>query len=487
VDGREAGERRPGGVRALLRDRRASGRGDDAVLEGSVEPGEVLVSIRDLKKHFDVGGFTGDPVRAVDGVSLDVRRGETLGLVGESGCGKTTLGRTLVGLESATEGSVEFRGTDITTLSGTALREWQRDVGMVFQDPEGSLNDRMTVGEIVREPLDVHDWRTPAERRRRVFEFLERVGLHEEHYYRYPHQFSGGQRQRVGIARALVLEPSFAVLDEPTSALDASVQARIINLLEDLQEELGLTYLFITHDLSVVRHIADRIAVIYLGNVVESGPTEAVFDTPAHPYTAALLSAIPGSAGVSGERITLRGTPPSPRDPPPGCPFATRCPAKVRPDEHDGLDEAAWAAIDEFRAVLRARARADRSALDRVKRAVGVGEAEDVDEIVEELFADVTLGESARGPVDEAAASAAGGDDRAAAARVLEAFGSVCDESFPAAHDIGGDHLSRCVRHEASYRGSARTIDDRFGTAFVDGSPGEAAPAPDAGSDSGPG
>lgn len=204
-------------------------------------------------------------MKAVDGVDFEIRRGETLGLVGESGCGKSTLGRTLLALERATEGSIVYNGTDVTTLSGTELKEWRKNAQMVFQDPESSLNDRMTVGEIIREPLDAHDWKTMNDRRERVLDLLSAVGLPDKHYFRYPHQFSGGQRQRIGIARALALEPDFLVLDEPVSALDVSVQAKIISLLEDLQEEFNLTYLLIAHDLSVVRYISDRVAVMYLG------------------------------------------------------------------------------------------------------------------------------------------------------------------------------------------------------------------------------
>ncbi|MFD1568054.1 ABC transporter ATP-binding protein, partial [Halolamina litorea] len=308
-----------------------------AGLDGA--PGETLLSVRDLRTYYESGDLVGgQPVKAVDGVSFDVKKGETLGVVGESGCGKTTLGRTLVRLEAATDGEVRVGDDDVTTLSGEDLQAWRRNAQVVFQDPESSLNDRMTIGEIVREPLDVHDWGTPAQRRARVRDLLQKVGLQEEHYYRYPHQFSGGQRQRIGIARALALEPEFVVLDEPVSALDVSVQAQILNLLMDLQDDLGLTYLFIAHDLSVVRHICDRVAVMYLGNVMELGPTEQLFEDPANPYTRALLSAVPEpDPTVESERMTLRGTPPSPRDPPEGCAFSTRCPVKIRPDGFDDV------------------------------------------------------------------------------------------------------------------------------------------------------
>ncbi|MFB6104140.1 MAG: ABC transporter ATP-binding protein [Halobacteriaceae archaeon] len=431
---------------------------------GDVETGEPLVEVTDLKKHYQDGSLLGgSPVKAVDGVSFDINKGETLGLVGESGCGKTTLGRTLLQLETATEGEVLADGTDITTLSGRERREWQRDAQMVFQDPDSSLNDRMTVGEIIREPLDAHGWGTPDERRDRVEELLDRVGLNDEHYYRYPHQFSGGQKQRIGIARALALEPEFIVLDEPVSALDVSVQARIINLLEELQAELGLTYLFIAHDLSVVRHIADRVAVMYLGNIVELGATEAVYTDPQHPYTISLLSAIPGSGSSAtweGERVTLTGTPPNPRDPPAGCPFATRCPAKIRPEDHD-LSEAAWTAIEGFRNVLRERSRAESSALDGVKRRLGLGAGElTIEEIHEDLFEAVTLPPDVAETVEAAVDRAETGDDAGAEALLADAFGSVCDTEYPDAYETTG-RQSRCLRHQEEYTDPQSVIRER--------------------------
>ena len=443
-----------------------------------VAPGEPLVEVRDLEKYYDDDGFLGgEPVRAVDGVSFDVRKGETLGLVGESGCGKTTLGRTILGLERATGGEVVSGGREVARLSGSQLREWQRDAQMVFQDPEASLNDRMTVGEIIREPLDAHDRGSSDERRERVFELLDLVGLNEEHYYRYPHQFSGGQRQRVGIARALALEPEFVVLDEPVSALDVSVQARVVNLLEDLQADLGLTYLFIAHDLSVVRHIADRVAVMYLGDVVELGDTEAVYTDPAHPYTVSLLSAIPGShTATDRDRVTLRGTPPSPRDPPAGCRFATRCPAKVRPDEFADLPEAAWNGIDALASVLRERANADTGVAERVKRGLGLSaDANDVDAVVADLFGwdpddgpsaggDDPLSPDARSVVEDALRSARRGDDREAVAVLREAFGSVCTRKRPEGHVVDDTgRTSACVRHTHEYDEPAAVIDERYG------------------------
>src|SRR5262245_26082157 len=305
--------------------------------------GDALLEVRHLVKHFTVGGglFGGTPglVRAVDDVSFAIRRGETLGLVGESGCGKTTTGRCILQLERSTSGQVLFEGRDLTTLDLGELRAVRRRMQVIFQDPYSSLNPRMTVGQILAEPIAVHGIIPSARgRRERVRDLLHRVGLLPQHADRYPHQLSGGQRQRVGIARALAVEPALIICDEPVSALDVSIQAQIINLLEDLQAELGLTYLFIAHDLAVVRHISDRVAVMYLGKIVEITDRKSLYDAPLHPYTKALLSAVPIPDPVleaRRERVVLGGEVPSPLSPPPGCVFHPRCPIAIERCRHE--------------------------------------------------------------------------------------------------------------------------------------------------------
>jgi oligopeptide transport system ATP-binding protein len=297
---------------------------------------EVILSVRGLKKHFPItSGILIQrqvgAVRAVDGVDFDVFKGETLGLVGESGCGKSTTGRTILQLYRPTAGSVVFQGQELTTMKGAELRRMRQDMQIVFQDPYASLNPRMTVGNIVGEPLQIHNVMDKKARHEFVESLLERVGLNPYYINRYPHEFSGGQRQRIGLARALALNPTFIVADEPISALDVSIQAQVVNLMEELQDELNLTYLFIAHDLSMVRHICDRVAVMYLGKIVELGTTDEVYDNPLHPYTQALLSAVPvpdPEVEETRTRIILQGDVPSPIAPPPGCNFHPRCPVQ---------------------------------------------------------------------------------------------------------------------------------------------------------------
>lgn len=301
-------------------------------MKKKLDDNDILLEVKNLKKHFPIRkGFFGknvQQVQAVDGVSFKIRRGETLGLVGESGCGKSTTGRTIIRLYDVTDGEVIFDGQDISKMSQQDLRGIRKRIQMIFQDPYASLNSRMTVGDIIGEPIDIHNIASGEERQKIIYDLLERVGMSKGHASRYPHEFSGGQRQRIGIARALAVNPDFIICDEPISALDVSIQAQVVNMLEDLQQEFGLTYLFIAHDLSMVKHIADRIGVMYLGKLVEVSPSDELYNNPNHPYTQALLSAIPipdPKVAKSNERIVLEGDVPSPINPPSGCTFRTRC------------------------------------------------------------------------------------------------------------------------------------------------------------------
>ncbi|MEY7849438.1 ABC transporter ATP-binding protein [Natrarchaeobius sp. A-rgal3] len=412
--------------------------------ESPTDAAGPLVRVEDLQKYFWENDSVFDrllgdepvAVRAVDGVSFDVDRGETLGLVGESGCGKSTTGETLLRLQEPTDGRVEFAGRDVYDLESDDLDEFRREAQVVFQDPFSSLDPRMTIGDIVRQPLDVHDVGTGADRRERVRDLLERVGLSADQLDRYPHEFSGGQRQRIGIARALALEPEFLVLDEPTSALDVSVQAQVLNLLEDLQTEFDLTYLLISHDLSVIRHICDRVAVMYLGEIVEIGPVESIFEDPKHPYTQALLESVPRATTDERERDreTISGDVPSPRDPPSGCRFRTRCPKVIPPGDLE-IDQ------EEYRAIMDLRERLERhdvslASVDGADLESDEGPVppEEVSAFVAELksrLLETELSDRHDENVEAALSNLASSDWEAATERLASEYESVCERRNP--------------------------------------------------------
>ncbi len=421
--------------------------------------GLPLVRVDGLQKYFweqdsildRLFGAEPVPVRAVDGVSFEIYPGETLGLVGESGCGKSTAGETLLRLQEPTGGRVEFDGDPVYDLSGRDLTAFRREAQVVFQDPFSSLDPRMTIGEIVKQPLDVHEVGTETERTDRVRELLERVGLSAEHLDRYPHEFSGGQRQRIGIARALALEPEFLVLDEPTSALDVSVQAQVLNLLVDLQDEFELTYLLISHDLSVIRHVCDRVAVMYLGEIVEIAPVDALFTEPAHPYTQALLESVPRATTDESdrERETLVGDVPSPRNPPSGCRFRTRCPQVIPPDDLE-IDQELYRDLMTLRQRIETRDISLESVGEdgefTIDGAEGVPEAA-VPEFVAALRArvlDQELPPPHEGIVEDALAALATGNWDDAATKLAATYESVCERDHPtlgAGHQPAACHL----------------------------------------------
>jgi len=438
-----------------------SGREDETTGERRRQEveGDSLLRVEGLTKYFqnESGYFAGltvdtsgggfpltydrERVEAVDDVSFDIRRGETLGLVGESGCGKSTLARTILQLIEPTDGSVYFKGDDVAAMGGEELRRKRQDMQMIFQDPQSSLDPRMKVGRIVEEPMRAHGLYDDEGREDRARELLEKVGLDPQHYNRYPHAFSGGQRQRVNLARALSVNPDFIVCDEPVSALDVSIQAQVLNTMNQLQEEFGLTYLFIAHDLTVIRHISDRVAVMYLGNIVELADKEELFENPQHPYTRALLKSIPvPDPRLTETRGVLEGDVPSPIEPPSGCRFRTRCPRMIQPAEFD-LSDPEWEATREFM-----------RAVDR-----RTFQTTDEREIAAEFFGDRLPGGDAGDVIAESIERIENGDWDGAATLLRENFAekSICAQEKPRyeIEPVYGDsrHFSACHLNREGY------------------------------------
>ncbi|MFB6301092.1 MAG: ABC transporter ATP-binding protein [Halobacteriales archaeon] len=419
------------------------------------ETGEPILEVSGLKKHFEEseGLFDRifgdiDYIKAVDGVDLEIQPGETLAVVGESGCGKSTLAHTILNLHEPTDGTITFKGDDITGLSRGDMRPYRRQMQLIFQDPLSSLNPRQTVGDILRAPMEVHDiGESTEDRTERAGELLEEVGLSSSHLDRYPHQFSGGQQQRIGLARALTVEPDLLVADEPVSALDVSVQSQVLNLFSDLQDRYGLSMIFIAHDLSVVRHIADRVAVMYLGEVVETAPVDKLFNDPKHPYTKSLISAVPRiDPAKRADRVILRGSVPSPIDPPAGCRFHTRCPSIIPPDDWPGDQEA-------FRNAFTFRSRIEEGKIEpeavrtRIKTRGDTSDQSVVDRIIEtELPTELDrLPASTADAVEEAARHVVEDDLERAVEVITDALPSPCVDENPEFTHVG-DRKTACHR-----------------------------------------
>ncbi|AFZ72042.1 ABC transporter ATP-binding protein [Natronobacterium gregoryi] len=433
---------------------------------------EPILRTQNLSKYYETDSGVIDNllgrsqlVKAVDDVDLELYPGETLGVVGESGCGKTTLGRSMLRLIEPTDGSITYRneqddGTvreiELTELSSSELRDLRTDLQYIFQDPFSSLNPRLTVGDIIGEPLDIHDIASGQERTDRIQDLLETVGLNASHAYRYPHEFSGGQRQRIGIARALAVDPEIIICDEPVSALDVSVQAQILNLLEDLQREFDLSYIFIAHDLSVVEHISDRIAVMYLGEFAEVGTTEDVFSEPYHPYTEALLSAIPEPDPLwEGEKIFLEGEVPSPIDPPSGCPFHTRCPRVIPPEEFD-IEQSAWRSllslklrsgdaesVEDLLTISEESLQEDVTRLPREEFGTRIRDEFGIPATVADSSAETLIEQS----IDELYANGVA----EATARLEDAFVSPCETTDPPVTEMSDTHEIACLLYDDEY------------------------------------
>jgi peptide/nickel transport system ATP-binding protein len=444
---------------------------------------EPILEVNNLKKHYPITeGVLSRQVgaaKAVDGINFEIQEGETLGLVGESGCGKSTAASSIIRLEEATEGEVIFNGggregrsrngegthpNDVTEFDDEQLKEFRRDAQMIFQDPSSSLDPRMTVGSSVAELLLVHGMTDKQRRREIVEDLLERVGLEAEYYDRYPHEFSGGQKQRIALARALVLNPEFIVADEPVSALDVSIRAEILSLLNDIQEEFGLSMLFISHDMSVVREVCDRVAVMYLGEIVEIGRTEDVFSSPQHPYTEALLSAIPRPDPSSQrENIELKGTVPSPTNPPSGCKFHTRCHMVIQSDEYD-LEQEDWRALLTFRDKVRTGEVDPESIRDALSAEDADPSSVDDETVEEELRMEFDLPETladaeAEAILDDALVALTDGRIEDADEQ-LSKFTTPCEKEEPDVTDHGDGHLSACLRNKPDTEHSAPLADD---------------------------
>jgi peptide/nickel transport system ATP-binding protein len=422
---------------------------------------EPILEVRNVRKYFEETNglfdrFFGasDPVRAVDGVSFDLYPGETMAIVGESGCGKSTLAKTILNLHDVSDGEIQFQGDTISGLSDRAMREYRQSIQMIYQDPLASLNPRQSVEEILLAPMEVHDLLGGRDQRlQRARDLLERVGLSADYLPRYPHEFSGGQQQRIGIARALTLEPDLLIADEPTSALDVSVQAQIVNLLDDIQSEFDLSIIFITHDLSVVQHVADRVGVMYLGELVETAPTAELYENPGHPYTVSLLSAIPRIAEGDGtERVVLKGPVPSPSDPPSGCRFHTRCPVVIPPESWDGSENAFVNAFRYYQAVKQGQIDID----DVETRLELEDEAKGTTEIATyirgQYFEDPrNYPEQARDAILSSTRALAREDTEIALDILEDVFQSPCETDVPETTSLWGAHETRCHRTDPDY------------------------------------
>jgi len=438
---------------------------DDETYSGDDVPEDAIFSVRGLKKYFNAGsGFLGEstPVRAVDGVSFDVKEGETLGIVGESGCGKSTLAKTMIRLQEPTAGSVFWHGDeDVTAFDDARLKRWRREIQMMFQDPSSSFDPRMSIGDSITEPLRVQGLRDAGHRREIAEDLLERVGMSASHIDAYPHEFSGGQKQRIALARALAVNPDMIVADEPVSALDVSIQSEVLGLIDRLQREFGLTMCIISHDLGVIREICDRVAVMYLGEIVEIGPTEDVFTSTSHPYTKALVSSIPVPDPTQrGAGIELHGDVPDPSNPPSGCRFHTRCPAVVQPEDLD-LDQQTYVRLLQFakrlsRGALTAESVSGIRDLLAEKQGVDPGDVAEAD-IAEQLREEDDLPERTGDPgvddaLDDALSALAEGDVDDAADR-LSMLDTPCAAESPRDVDVGEaeGHKASCLRLTSDY------------------------------------